>query len=74
MAESWVGSRRPGAVRSEAKMRVLAVMTSEGSGGGGLREEMRVWSHVCEGGGRWCGWRAARSWAARVVLLALLIV
>lgn len=39
-------SNRPEVVRSEARMRVLAVMTSEGNGGGGFRDESRVSSHV----------------------------
>ena len=40
------GSSSPGVVKSVARRRVLAVITSEGNGGGGLREEMRVRSHV----------------------------
>ncbi len=54
----YVLSSKPRVVRSAASRRILAVATSEGMGGGGLRFGMMLLSHVFDGRGRDCEVRA----------------
>jgi hypothetical protein len=62
-------SSRFGVVRSVDRSRALAVAMRDWRGGGGLRDEMTVWSQDWEGEGRDWDFRAVRICGARLDIL-----